>query len=495
MFVKRSMLLCGAVVLAVASCSKEKSPAADAAMPGDQKETIYTGAWHNPPRPFTEATQNYGSGDFVNTSKDLGGNISGAQMLVSNQPEQLSSRGWVFRGSINDGDLGSLRGISGNFVFYLYHYLLGTVGANTKAYLVARNVTSTSVTVSGRGYYEVKQSATDFSTSLRTARNWLNDKRTGTSQPGNTGPGSTIPRLRPVSQSIPANGYAILDEVSAPNSQTIDGRYELSASNSVVVYLVFDNLDALSASAKLTQLASIVGNNTNRAAGTWTDSNGYIVETGTPGPTVPATGMSVPTAATRFGRECGIYINSGWSGVTNVALPAGVATLKLHYNTSVKSGGQEQCADAGTVVTGTGTFRSTTPVDTRAFQGSDYSLFSSRPTNALRTYANYGFNYDMTFNFTNTTGRPRRVQLLVGRPGSARYYAPFWVTSSGFTSGNVNTVTDIILDPGVAGGNVAEKPIADVVIPNNAAAATIRVNAVIPGSISIGQYLLVRTLD
>ncbi len=333
-----------------------------------------------------------------------------------------------------------------------------------------------------------------MSTSLRTARNWLNDKRTGTTQPGTTGPGNTIQRLRTINQTIAANAYAILDEVSSPNSQTIDGRYEFNASNSIVVYLVFDNLDALSASAKLTQLASIVGSNTNRAAGTWTDASGYIVETGSPAPNAPS-GLTVATPNGRFGRECGIYLNSGWSGITNVSLPAGIATLKLHYNTSSKSGGQEQCADAGTVTNASGTFRSTTPVDSRAFSGGDYALFVPRPTNALRTYANYGHYYDLTFNISNTTGRARRVQLLVGRPGSARYYAPFWIQSSGFTSGNVNTVSDIILDPGVAGGNVSEKPIADVVVPNGATSATIRVSAVIPGSISIGQYLLVKTLD
>lgn len=442
----------------------------------------------------TETTLAYGAADFTNTSKNLGGTYSGSQMLVSNQPEQLSSRGWVFRGSINDGDLGSLRGISGNFTFYLYHYLLGTVGTNTKAYLVARNVTASSVTVSGRGYYEVKQSTTDLSTSLRTAKNWLNDKRSGTTQPGTTGPGSTIQRLRTVSQSIPASGYAILDEVSAPTSQTIDGRYELSASNSVVIYLVFENLDALSAGAKLTQLATIVGSNTNRAQGTWTDAQGYIVETGSPAPPVPA-GLSLTTNGSRFGRECGIYTNSGWSGITNISLPTTVSTLRLHYNTSSKNGAQEQSANVSQVVTAGGTFAATTPVDRRPFTPADYSLFVPRPTNALRTYANYGHYYELTFNITNTTGRARRVQLLVGRPGSSRYYAPFWVTSSGFTTGNINSVSDIILDPGVAGGTGTEKVLADVNIANGATSASIKVNAVIPGSITIGQYFLVKTLD
>jgi hypothetical protein len=496
MLFNKSMLIGGAITMLLASsCSKEKqNPAASDNAVGTE-EKIYTGPWANGSAPQPEATLNYGAGSFTNSTLDLTGALSGSQMLVSNQPEEVTSRGWVFRGSINDGDLGSLRGISGNFVFYLYHYLLGVVGSNTKAYLVARNVTASSVTVTGRGYYEVKQSSTDLSTSLRTARHWLNDKRTGTTQSGTTGPSANIQRLRSVSSTIPANSFAILDEVSAPNSQTIDGRYELSASNSVVVYLVFDNLDALTASAKLTQLSTIVGSNTNRATGTWRDANGYIVETGTPGPSVPASGMQVPTAQTRFGRECGIYLNDSWTGTTTVTLPTNIATLRLHYNTSVKSGGQEQCANAGTVTTASGTFRSTTPVDSRAFLGSDYSLFSSRPTNALRSYGNYGHTYDLTFNIVNTTGRQRRVQILVGRAGGARYYAPFWVSSAGFVSGNVNTTTDIVLDPGVPGGNVSEKPIADVVIGNNAPGASIRVRAVVPGSITIGQYLLVRTLD
>lgn len=496
---KRSVLLslASGMLLLLASCKKNEINATNDQAVATADEKIYVdpvpnGSGHA--AAATETTLSYGAADFTNTSKNLGGALFGQQMLVSNQPEQLSSRGWVFRSSINDGDLGSLRGISGNFVFYLYHYLLGSVGTNTKAYLVARNVTAASVTVSGRGYYEVKQSSTDLSTSLRTAKNWLNDKRSGTTQSGLTGPGGTIQRLRNVSQTIPANGYAILDEVSAPNSQTIDGRYELNASNSVVVYYVFENLDALSASAKLTQLATIVGTNTNRAQGTWTDSQGYIVETGSPAPPVPS-GLSLATNGSRFGRECGIYTNAGWNGITNVSLPSGIATLRLHYNTSSKSGAQEQCASASQVVTAGGTFAATTPVDRRPFVGSDYSLFSPRPTNALRTYANYGHYYELTFNIANSTGRARRVQLLVGRPGTSRYYAPFWINSSGFTSGNINAVNDIILDPGVAGGTGTEKVLADVLVPNGATTATIKVNAVIPGSITIGQYFLVKTLD
>jgi hypothetical protein len=502
MKLNQMVALAGSVLLVATSCKKGQPDMTVAnAETGNTTEKIYIDpvpGGSGSMAPSTETTVSYIGTDFNNTSRNLGGALSGVQMLVSNQPEQVSSRGWVFRGSINDGNLGSLRGISGNFVFYLYHYLFGTVGANTKAYLVARNVTAGSVTVTGRGYYEVKQSNSDLSTSLRTARHWVNDKRSGTTQPGITGPtGTNIQRLRTVNQTIPANSFAILDEVAAPNSQTLDGRYELNASSSIVVYYVYDNLDALSASAKLTQLATIVGSNTSRARGTWIDpapsTNGYIIETGFPAPNVPS-GLTVPTANGRFGRECGIYNNSDWSGITNVSLPTGIATLRLHYNTSTKSGGQEQCADASTV----GAFRATTPVDSTAFQGSDYNIFKAnggRPTNALRSYGNYGHYYQLTFNVSNTTGRTRRVQLLVGRPGGGRYYAPFWVRSAGFVTGNVDAVTDIILDPGVPGGNVTEKVLADVTIGNGAPGANIRINAVVPGSINIGQYFLIRTLD
>ncbi len=498
MKLSKTLAAVGSMLLILSACQKNEKQLAVA----DQNTNTATGEIYCDPVPggsgsihaATEATIAYSGADFTNTSRNLGGDLSGLQMLVSNQPEQVSSRGWVYRSSINDGDLGSLRGISGNFVFYLYHYLFGSVGTNTKAYLVARNVTASSVTVTGRGYYEVKQSTTDLSTSLRTAKNWLNDKKSGATQPGTTGPGNTIQRLRPVSQTIAANAYAILDEVSAPNSQTIDGRYELSASSSVVIYLVFENLDALSASAKLTQLATIVGSNTSRATATWTDANGYIVETGAPAPNAPA-GLTVPTTNGRFGRENGIYSNSGWSGITNITLPAGIGTLKMHYNTSIKNGAQEQSAPASSVTTASGTFAATTPVDRRAFQGSDYTLFVPRPTNALKTYANYGHYYQVTFNLFNTSGRTRRVQIKVGRPGTGRYYAPFWVITSGFATGNINTVSDVILDPGVAGGSGTEKVIADVTIPNGATSATVNINAIIPGSITIGQYFLVSTLD
>ncbi len=452
----------------------------------------------------TETTQSYIGTNFDNISKNLGGALAGTQMLVSNVPEKVNSKGWVFRGSVNDGTLGSLRGISGGFTFYLYHYLTGTVSTtdNVKGYLVARNVGSSPVTVSGRGYYEVKLNTTDVSASYRTALNWLNDKRSGATQPGTTR--NNIQRLRTVSQSIAANSFAILDEVSAPLSQTIDARYELNASGNIVVYYVYENLDALATADKLSRLSTIVGSNTSRAKGVWVDptptggtSPGYIIETGSPAPNVPS-GLKIPTANNRFGRECGIYNNSGWSGVTNVSLPSNAAALRLHFNTSAKGGLQEQCAEAGTV----NGFRTTTPVDASAFAGTsynDYDLFlqqTGRPTNATRTYANYGHYYQLTFNITNTTGRTRRVQLLAGRSGGGRYYVPFWVQSAGFVTGNVNQINSVILDPDLGpSGSGTERPIADVTIGNAAPAANIKVNVVIPGSINIGQFFLIKTLD
>lgn len=491
MLTKKMMLFSGVLILSGAiSCKKDLTKDKPAAGAEALSQVSAAGGTRAP------GDLAYDGSSFTDVAQNLGGLVSGQRMLVSNQPEQLVSRGWVFRTSVNDNSTGSLVTVTGAFTFYLYHYLLGSVGTGTKMYLVARNTSTTTVTVSGRGYYEVKSGSTDLSTSLRTAKNWLTDKRTGVVQTGGTGPGGTIAKNRPVSKTIGSGLYAILDEVSSPNSQTIDGRYELNATGgNVQVFLVFDNFDATPVANRPAVIGTYVTDATKRAQGTWTDSQGYIVEVGSPAPALPS-GLCTVTAATRFGRECGIYNNTDWTGNTTITLPnTANSILKLHYNTSIKSGGQEQSADASSATVGGVSYRTVTPVDSRVFSCTDYSKFIPRPTNALKTYANYGHYFQPTFTILNTSGRPRHFVLTVGRAGGTRYYAPFWVRSNGFSSGNVDLIKDIILDPGVPGSDSTEKVLANVIVPNGATSAVIRLNAIIPGSISIGQFFRIKTLN
>lgn len=367
--------------------------------------------------------------------QDLGGGLSGDPIVVSNNPEVVVRTGWLFKPPTDAS--GNRIPLSGKFDLYLYHD--NRSGQNLYLHVFVTNPNPHSVTVSAKGnifnrnQYDGKVTngqKRGFGPSYQVAANWMSNTFSTVKNP------TTIPNT---------GGYTSLAVAYLPNRTTMDGRLSIEASAGCFVYVVASTSSNPATAVNLSQ-------SNIHAVGQYWDANAQAyVNT-----------FKQETSST-YGRECGIYTHSGWSGNTSLDLPNSPGHIGLSLNTTSKfalpSGQrlQNQNAPALAVINNSSSY----------------------------TYGNYGHYYDFTLSLNNNAGRQRRVRvwLATNQAGSSAasffFHAP--VRTAGVTQEVFNT------------GSSPRTLLYDARYSWNT--LTVPIQFYVPGLITAGQQIVVEVLD
>jgi hypothetical protein len=341
----------GIVALLLAACGQTASnhtPSVGDVVP-DNALTITDSAPMLQPQAVT--TANWTSGSLGSNSvvalsslQNLGGGLNGNAIWKSNNPEVIKGNGWLMQNARSDATRGgSATPLSGTKAVYLFH--INKSGSTRYVHLLVTNPQNSSLTISGKG-----------SVYTNTERP-LNGAGTGPSYAVSSDWLANTPRTTFSNVGIASKGAYQVYRATLNNGALVDGRFEFTASAGVYVYTVVTS------------------------SGTLTDAIN-----GSQG--AAAAGDIFSPAQDKYGREAGVYRHSGWSGSTDIDVPAAPAYVGLALNTSAKNPNlgialQEQTSDA-------------------IMRLSD---------SAERTYGNYGHKYQITLALRNNSSVARTVRL------------------------------------------------------------------------------------
>ncbi|MEH0152505.1 DUF3370 family protein [Limibacter armeniacum] len=276
--------------------------------------------------------------------EDLGGGLSGNKIWKSNNPEIFRGTGWLMQNSRTDATRGGAAyPVSGTIPVYLFH--INQSGSQKYLHVLVTNPNASSITISGKGSMytnsEKPLQGTGTGQSFHVAKDWLNN----------------TPRTS--FSNVTLNSYKAYEvaKLPVPNGNMIDGRFEITASAGAYVYTVVT-------------------------------SNGSLTDAINKSQGGPATGDIYSPNPNAYGREAGVYANSGWEGSTDITLPASQSYIGFALNTSSKfafNGVYLQDQNAPSVV----------------------RLSDS----AEKTYGNYGHQYDITLAMHNPNSTAKQVTL------------------------------------------------------------------------------------
>ncbi|BDU25741.1 MULTISPECIES: DUF3370 family protein [unclassified Flavobacterium] len=275
--------------------------------------------------------------------KHLSGNLSEKPIWKSNNPEIIRGNGWLMQNARVDSSRGgSSNPLSGTFGVYLFH--INQSGSVKYLHVLVSNPQTSALTISGKGstYTNSEKPLNGSATgqSYFVSKDWLQNT------PRTTFNNVTI---------NPSKVYEVYRATLA-NNNMVDGSYEITASQGVYVYTVVTSTGSINDAVNATQTA---------AAG-----DIYTESTNT------------------YGREAGIYTESGWSGTTDIDLPTGPAYMGLCLNTSSKF------AVGGT------------------YLQNQNAPFSYKLNGASQnTYGNYGHKYTLTLKLNNPNSTSKNVSL------------------------------------------------------------------------------------
>ncbi|MFE1231067.1 DUF3370 family protein [Streptomyces sp. NPDC058745] len=280
----------------------------------------------------------------------LPGAMSGPEMVVSNNPETVTSTGWLTQHSrVSAARGGKARALAGTFPLYVYHQ--NSTGATAYLHVLISNPQSSTVNVSMRGsawtnadkpLVQDPASRAGTGPCYATSLDWLN--------------GSTKTYLS--STSIAPN-QAVQAAPIPMTGSILDGRFEITAGNGVYVYTVVTS-----------DGNPVTAINLSQTDGSW------------------ARGNIASQTATTYGRESGVYAGSTWQTgqVTIDAGPAG-SYLGLAVNTTER---QVPALDQTTPAT------------------------AALADSSQRSWGNYGARYDLDFALINTSSQARTVRVTFG---------------------------------------------------------------------------------
>ncbi|MFI6132905.1 DUF3370 family protein [Micromonospora sp. NPDC051141] len=324
--------------------------------------------------------------------QQLPGGLSGAPVVVSNNPETVTGNGWLMLHSRATGRGGRAYPVTGDVPLYLYHQ--NGTGTTRYLHVLISNPGSTAIQVSGVGsMYTNDQVPLDpdpaarcgGGPSYRVARDWLDIERDWQSPRANVrfgiltvGPGKAVQAV--VARMNPAN--------------LIDGRIRVTVvGGSAYLYTVMTSDGSATTAINYSQ------SNTSAAPGNIQ-------------PEVPSVGEP--------GRMAGVYANSVWStgSATQVTVPAAPAYLGYGLDTIRYNRVDLDQSAAGVAY-----------------------LSDS----ATRSYGNYGFRYRVGLAFSNPSSVTRTVRLSFGHgfAGSADNGETTWNGPVQVTD-HLGTRTDIL---------------------------------------------------
>ena len=275
--------------------------------------------------------------------KYLDGNLSDKQIWKSNNPEIIKGNGWLMQNARVDSSRGgSSNPLSGTFGVYLFH--INQSGATKYLHILVSNPQTSALTISGKGstYTNAEKPLSGNATgqSYFVSKDWLQNT------PRTTFNNVTI---------NPSKVYEVY-KATLSNNNMVDGRYEITASQGVYVYTVVTSTGNINDAVNATQTAAA----------------GDIYNEGT----------------NAYGREAGIYTQSGWSGTTDIDLPSGPSYMGLCLNTSSKF------AVGGVYLQN---------------QNAPYSYKLNGASQ--NTYGNYGHKYTLTLKLNNPNSTAKNVSL------------------------------------------------------------------------------------
>lgn len=275
--------------------------------------------------------------------KHLSGNLSEKPIWKSNNPEIIRGNGWLMQNARVDSNRGgSSNPLSGTFGIYLFH--INQSGSTKYLHVLVSNPQTTALTISGKGstYTNAEKPLNGSATgqSYFVSKDWLQDT------PRTTFSNVTI---------NPSKVYEVY-RATLSNNNMVDGSYEITASQGVYVYTVVTS----------------TGNINDAVTATQTAAAGDIYTEGT----------------NAYGREAGIYTQSGWSGTTDIDLPSEPSYMGLCLNTSSKF------AVGGVYLQN---------------QNAPYSYKLNGASQ--NTYGNYGHKYTLTLKLNNPNSTAKNVSL------------------------------------------------------------------------------------
>jgi hypothetical protein len=225
----------------------------------------------------------------------LPGAGTGNAVFTSNNPEVFQGNGLLYgTGRASDARGGGTFPLSGDFGVYLHH--INQSGAPKVVTLMVTNPGNADVTVSaaGSGFNQTETGGLGLGDSpdYFVSEDWILDTPTTVVAP---------------TALAPQKPLAIWQK-SANHNAELDGRFALSASGPVYVYLVVTD-----------------GTDLNEAIAVYkTDAPGIIAVSGNPPPP--------------FGREAGVYGHDTWQGSIDIAVPAAAHHVGFMVNTATGAG-------------------------------------------------------------------------------------------------------------------------------------------------------------
>jgi Protein of unknown function (DUF3370) len=290
----------------------------------------------------------------------------GYPIWKSNNPEIFRGTGWLMQNARTDASRGGRSyPLSGCHNAYLFH--INQRGAGAYLHLVATNPNNATITVSAKGsmYTNSQKPLTGRAAGpgYAVSQDWLGGTF-GTNFSG---------------RSVGAFQGTEIAKLPMSNSNMLDGRFEVCASQPIYLYSVVTSSGSSTDAINLTQGA-------------------------------PATGDIKSETANTYGREAGVYANSLIAGTTVVDLPAnGNVHAGFALNTSAKFNAnlQEQTVPA-------------------LFRLGDAST---------RSYGNYGHKVDVTLRLRNPHSAGKTVRVSLGSSFTNTVNTPSFTFNS---AGSVN---------------------------------------------------------
>ncbi len=283
---------------------------------------------------------------------NLGVVKGGSPIYVSNNPEVLTGiSGWLMQNARTDTGRGGRKYfLKGTNILYLFHInkTVRTSADNATRFLhvLVANPRPNSINVSYKGscYTNASKPLTGLGTGpcYAVANDWLRSTGTTTPLPIN----STI-------SNIPQFNVREIFKAQLNELNMIDGRFEVTASDSAVYYVV------LTRTGNLTDAI-------NASQGTF------------------ASGLYFEEIPSDFGREAGVYATHTVRATNNITLPSVASYIGFSLNTTNKF----------------------FPVEN---QTSDSLMVMKKA--ASKSYGNYGHYYNVTCNITNSGTTSRNVKF------------------------------------------------------------------------------------
>lgn len=234
------------------------------------------------------------------TLRPLPGGGNDVPVLTSNNPEVFTGSGVLYtnaRALPTRG--GTAYRLTGKFGVYLHHLNQSGTARNVSLLITNPNSAAVTVTVRGSGYSQGETGglALGQSPDYRVSKDWILD------QPATVQTNVSI---------APATGFIAWTKLAGQN-QEVDGRFQITASAPVFVYVVAAQDGTLQKALDVAQSVPM------------TEAPGDYRASGNPPPP--------------FGREAGVYRGDTWTSRFDVALPSTAAPAHVAFMVNTATGG------------------------------------------------------------------------------------------------------------------------------------------------------------